>query len=136
MTFSVPHHALILVADGKHALLYRNVGEHGVKLEKAGHLPTDVADGKGPGKLPHESSPREAEEENFAKHVAKDLYTRLHDQKMEALVLVADPQTLGQLRACLHQEVSKRITGELHKTLVKSSVADIEHILTTAAKAA
>ena len=53
--------------------------------------------------------------------------------EFEKLVLIADPQTLGQIRPHLHKEVSQRIVLELHKTLVKSTVQDIEKILKDAA---
>ena len=63
---------------------------------------------------------------------AGNLYKRLHDSKIEALILIADPQTLGQIRPHLHKEVTQRITGELHKTLTNAPIAEIEKILTAA----
>ena len=45
------------------------------------------------------------------------------------LVLVADPQTLGQMRPQLHKETLQRMHGELAKTFTNSPVHDIERAL-------
>lgn len=132
MKFSVPKGAMIVVADGAHAIFYRNTSASSIKIEKTGELAPRVDDGRGPAPVPHETSAREYTEANFAKHLATHLYDQVHQGGIEALVLIADPQTLGQIRPSLHREVTERITGELHKTLVKSSLTDIEHTLTTA----
>ncbi len=133
MNFSVPKNALIVIADGAHATFYRNTAASGIKIEKVGELLPGTPDGRGAAPVPHETSPHELGEANFAKHIANDLYERVHKGGIDALVLIADPQTLGQIRPSLHQEVTGIITGELHKTLTKSSVAEIERILTVAA---
>ena len=41
------------------------------------------------------------------------------------LVLVADPQTLGQMRPQLHKETLERLRGEVAKTLTNSPLEDI-----------
>lgn len=133
MKFSVPKNAMIIIADGEHAMFYRNIGVSGIKIEKTGELLPGAHDNRGAAPLPRETSPHEKGEANFAKDIANNLYERVHKGGIEALVLIADPQTLGQIRPSLHKEVTQRITGELHKTLTKSSISEIEHILTTAA---
>jgi protein required for attachment to host cells len=45
------------------------------------------------------------------------------------LVLVADPQTLGQMRPQLHKETVARMHAELAKDLTNSPLADIERAL-------
>lgn len=133
MKFSVPKNAMIVIADGAHATFYRNIAASGIKIEKVGELLPGAPDGRGSAPVPHETSPHEKSEANFAKDIANDLYKRVHKGGIDALVLIADPQTLGQIRPSLHKEVMERITGEMHKTLTKSTVAEIESILTTAA---
>ena len=39
------------------------------------------------------------------------------------------PQTLGQIRPALHQEVQERLVAEVGKTLTKASVTAIEEAL-------
>jgi len=135
MTFSVPQNALIVIADGQRATLYRNTAATGIKIEKTGEISAAGHDGKGAAPVPTDTTPNEFNEASFAKHIANDLYERVHKGGIDALVIVADPQTLGQMRPSLHKEVQTRITGELHKTLTNSSVSDIEGILTSAAAA-
>ena len=113
MKFSVPKNAMIIIADGEHATFYRNTGVSGIKIEKTGELLPGAHDNRGAAPLPHETSPREKGEANFAKDIADNLYERVHKGGIEAVVLIADPQTLGQIRPSLHKEVTQRITGEL-----------------------
>jgi protein required for attachment to host cells len=130
MKFSVPKFAMIVIADGAHAMFYKNIATSGIKIEKIGELSPGKHDGRGSAPTPHETSPHEKGEANFAKDIANDLYERIHKGGIDAVVLIADPQTLGQIRPSLHKEVTQRITGEMHKTLTKSSIAEIENILT------
>lgn len=132
MKFSVPTNALIVVADGTQASYFRNTGTSDIKLEKMPAL-APAANKSHAGSLPTETSPNEKGEANFAKHVAEDLYARVHQGGVKAVVLIADPQTLGQIRPNLHKEVTQLLTGELHKTLTHSSIADIESTLNKAA---
>ena len=133
MKFSCPQNALVVIADGGQATFYRNTGSSGIKLERTGSLDTNNDDGKGAVSLPTETSPKEKGEATVAKHLADELYKRVYNGGIDAVILIADPQTLGQIRPSLHKEVTQRITGELHKTLTNSSLADVEKILTNAA---
>ena len=47
----------------------------------------------------------------------------------EALVVVAPPRTLGELRKHFHKEVERRLVAEVPKDLVDLPVAEIEKIL-------
>ena len=46
-------------------------------------------------------------------------------------MLVADPDTLGEIRPILHQEVTQKITSEVAKTLINSPTDDIERSLSS-----
>ncbi len=131
MADKIPHNALIVVADGTGARFFRNSGqEFSVKLKADGDLQPGNLENEGPsGKRPLESTSQETDEATFAKQLAKDLYRRAHQGDFEALVLIADPQTLGQVRPLLHKEVQSRLVGEHAKTLTKASIADIERTL-------
>src|SRR5688572_33131934 len=58
------------------------------------------------------------EAEAFARRVAAHLETALHQQRFDALHLVAAPRFLGLLRRVLSTEVRRRVRAELDKDLV------------------
>lgn len=69
-------------------------------------------------------------EDAFAAEVAERLYKMAHADQFEKIILVAPPNTLGELRKCLHPEVSGRVIGEMPKDLTGHPVPAIEqHIL-------
>jgi protein required for attachment to host cells len=127
----IPHKALIVVADGTHARFFRNTGnETRIQLAAEGELkPTQLLNDGPAGMRPKESSHQETDEATFAKQLAKELFRRAHGGDFEALVLIADPQTLGEMRPSLHKEVQKRVISEIAKTLTKAAVADIQKAL-------
>lgn len=128
----IPHKALIVVADGTHARFFRNMGrETKIQLSAEGELKPAHLLNEGPvGKRPKESSHQETDEATFAKQLAQELYRRVHNRDFEALILIADPQTLGEIRPSLHKEVQSRLISEIAKTLTKASIADIQKALT------
>lgn len=131
MADNIPHNALVLVADGTGARFFRNSGvENRISLSAEGEFkPTHLLDDGPAGKRPGESTNQETDEATFAKQLAKELYRRAHHGDFAALVLIADPQTLGQIRPLLHKEVQDRLVSEVGKTLTKASIADIQKSL-------
>ena len=131
MPEKIPHSAFVVVADGMGARFFRNSGqEHRVTLTADGELEPSHIENDGPsGKRPSESTRQETDEATFAKQLAHELYRRAHRGDYAALVLVVDPQTLGQLRPLLHKEVKCRVISEHGKTLTKASIPDIERSL-------
>lgn len=127
----IPHDALVVVADGAGARFFRNTGQDSkISLKAAGEFkPINLLDEGASGKRPAESSSRETDEATFAKQLANELYRRAHSGDFAALVLVADPQTLGQIRPSLHKEVQDRLISEIGKTFTNASVADIQKAL-------
>ena len=69
------------------------------------------------------------EEDRFAAEAADMLKTRVLRHQYDALVVVAPPKTLGELRKHYHVEVSRRLIGELDKDLTGHPVSDIEQAL-------
>jgi protein required for attachment to host cells len=129
----IPTGTWVVVADGTHARLFHNIGKQdALKLKQDDLLKFDDADaqGQGPsGHRPIESSREQTDEATFTKQLAHRLNAAALKQEFEHLFLIADPTTMGELRPQLHVETSKRITGELTKTLTNSTVEDIEKIL-------
>ena len=71
-------------------------------------------------------------EATFSKQLANHLYTMAHAGKFDHLVLVLDPDTMGEVRPSLHAEVQDRIVMELPKTLINNPLDDIVKSLTAA----
>lgn len=125
---TIPSDCLVVVATGAEAKLYRNVGENNtIKLRAEGTLDPKNLASEGPsGSFVPSSSPKETDEATFAKQLAHHLYHLSHTGKYDNLVLAADPDTLGEMRPVLHQEVADKIVLEMAKTLTNSSIKDIE----------
>jgi protein required for attachment to host cells len=122
MSKQIPEDALIVVADGGKALLLRNVGARGelVLNEERKLTLKDFAD---------EQSPRETGEATFAKQLAKTLDKMFDQNLFKAVVLIADPQTLGQLREAVHKNVEKAIAFTLSKDYTNHSIKQITEAL-------
>ena len=121
---SYPDRTFVVIATGEEAKTFRIANG---SLSHQGDWTPSNLDEEGPaGKTPPEIPYRELDEATFAKQIAQRLYAMAHAGSFEALILVADPGTLGQIRPSLHKEVSDKIVLELAKTLTNSSIGDIE----------
>lgn len=126
-TVKLPDNTLVLVATGEEAKLFR-VKDGGLAHRDDWH-PTDLADDGPGGSTPVEFSPKDLNEATFSKQIAERLYAMAHKRDFAGLILIADPQTLGQIRPLLHMEVTEKILAEYPKTFINAPVADIERLL-------
>ncbi|MCH6485391.1 host attachment family protein [Pseudoxanthomonas sp. LH2527] len=131
---SLPTDALVVIADGEGARLFRNRGERGaVSLHQVDLLELMNTNDDGPaGSMPGESSSRQIDEATFAKQLAKGLNDSALKQRYTHLVLVADPVTLGRVRPLLHKETTQRLLAEIGKDLTNSRLEAIEQVLAAA----
>lgn len=127
----IPKNAWIVVADGQGARLLRNTGDHNrLKLQQVDTLEPRNIEGEGPsGVAPPEQTGQQTDEATFAKQLANRLNDGALANEYEHLLLVADPQTLGQMRPLLHKETLQRQVGEVAKTLTNTPLKDIERAL-------
>lgn len=127
-----PKNTFVVVATGAEAKLFENQSESGdLKLKSIGSVtPSNLNDSGPAGVRPPESSQRETDEATFSKQLTEKLYKWAQAGKFHHIVLVADPNTLGEIRPLLHQEVTDKMVLELDKTLINSPIEDIEKILT------
>lgn len=127
----IPNGAWIVVADGTRARILCNVGkDNRVSLTQQQLVEPANLDDDGPaGRQPPETSAEEIDEATFAKQLAHRLNAAALKNEFAHLVLIADPQTLGQMRPLLHQETTRRLLGECAKTLTRAPLEDIERAL-------
>lgn len=127
----IPTGAWIVVADGAKARIFTNVGKNGsVVLHQASLVePKDLDDDGPSGHVRSDANVSDIDEATFAKQLASRLNAAALKQEFAHIVLIADPQTLGQMRPQLHVETVKRMLGELAKTLTNSTINDIEKAL-------
>lgn len=138
------HNTLVLVADGRKLLFLRNHGdEMRIDLQLEAHQeqqnpPTREQGTDAPGRsfasggrrsAMEETDFHQIEEDRFAAEAAMLLRDRALDGDFKALVVVAPPRTLGELRKHYHKEVASRIVQELHKDLTGFPVEEIEAAL-------
>jgi protein required for attachment to host cells len=144
----VPHNTVVVVADGKKMLFFRNEGDAEYpKLEVERKRETEDAKDRdqktdAPGRIFNSGGAgrsayqevdfHQMEEDRFAAETAEMLRMRALRNEFESLIIVAPPRTLGELRKHYHKEVEKRLTGEVAKDLTGHPVAEIEKILQAA----
>ena len=127
MSDKIPPNALILVADGAKAILLRNTGHGGtLSLREEARLTPDSTLQSPSGSRPQEQAPNETGEAGFVNQLAHHLQGLHGKNGFKDLVLVADPQTLGQLRAALHKTVAGAVTHSVSKDLTNHPIKDIE----------
>ncbi|HZX71211.1 MAG TPA: host attachment family protein [Rhodanobacter sp.] len=127
----IPTGTWVMVADGAEARLFHNVGSiTRVSLKQVKLLkPRDLPDEGPAGRRPPESDDQATAEATFAKQLAQRLNAAALKNEYEHLVLMADPQTLGQIRPQLHKETERRIVLEVAKTFTNAPVEDIQNAL-------
>ncbi len=131
MPKQIPHDALVVVTDGGKAMLFRNTGVPGeISLKEEQRLTLKDFTNDGPsGARPGDQSPRQTDEATFAKQLAHSLFTMHEQKRYQSMVLIADPQTLGQLRSAMHKTVEGSIVQTMSKDYTNNSIAEIEKAL-------
>lgn len=145
----IPHNAFILVGDGRKALFLRNEGDEkfpNLKTENVFEDENPATHEQGsdrPGRVGKPASGQRSavetvdwhdlEEHRFIHRVVSAMEHVVRTGKVRALVLVAPPKTLAELRTAFHADVNACVIAEIHKDLTKHPVWEIEKHLTSAA---
>ena len=143
----LPHNALVLVADGRKMLFFRNHGdENQIDLRTESHdarqdrkeryfrtdAPGTVKQSFGFGHSTYEETDfQQQEEDRWIKDAAEELKARALRGDFDALAVVAPPKALGVLKKCLHKEVERRLVLTVNKEMSGRPVPDIETLLDT-----
>lgn len=123
----IPKGALVAVVDGEKIALFENTGQQDIQLS-AKPTPTIEERASGAaGRISSEANPDNdtQAEDGFAMGVADVLNKMVLTNKVEHLLVIAAPKTLGQLRKGWHKETEARLVGELAKDLTGHSVEQI-----------
>ena len=145
----IPHDAFVLVGDGRKALFLRNEGDEKYPNLKTERVFEDVnpltheqgserpgrvskAFGSGRRSTVEPVDWHNIEEERFARKVAAAMEEIVRTRKVPALVVVAPPRTLADLRGAFHPDIRGRIIAEINRDLTKHPIGDIEKHLTAA----
>jgi len=141
----LPHDALVLVADGRKMLFFRNRGdEDQIDLRTEAHdrredrkdsdIKTDAPGGinqsAGYGHSTYEETDfHQQEEDRWIKEAAEELKRRALRGDFDSLAIIAPPKALGVLKKCLHKEVEKRLAFTINKEMSGRPVPDIEALI-------
>ena len=141
----LPHNALVLVADGRKMLFFRNHGdENQIDLRTESHdarkqrrdreiktdAPGTTKQSFGFGRSTYEEDDfQQQEEDRWIRDAADELKARVLRKDFDALAIVAPPRALGVLKKCLHKEVQRRIVCTVNKEMSGRPVPDIEALL-------
>jgi len=132
----IPKDAIVAVADGEILNLFRNTGEvNAPKLTPMADAAVS-SDNAGSGGRHHSSSANPSDsqqsEDGFAAGIVELLNKRVLDGKIDNLIIVAAPRTLGEMRKHYHKSLSAVLTGEIAKDLTGHSMADVEKTIAAA----
>ncbi|UUX49161.1 host attachment family protein [Nisaea acidiphila] len=141
----VPHKAWVLVADGERFVVFESHGDKElidlrvVDAESISNPPDHVQGTDRPGRLSDNGANQKSavgetdwhaiEKVHFAEHAADMRKTWALEKRFDDLVIVADPRTLGTLRAHYHASVSDKLLAEIDKDLTHQPVTEIERAL-------
>ena len=123
----LPHNALVVVADGHSATLFRNTAKSGLELSETTKVTQESLSGD--GAQIDEGSPRDDEEATFAAQLSHHLNAMVLKNKFEDIAIIADPSTLGVMRKHYHKELQLRLRKEVAKTLTNSDIQTIQNSL-------
>jgi protein required for attachment to host cells len=125
----LPAESHVAVIDGERFLLMRNGGTTAEPTLEAVAKPSVPETNKSAGQHDHEGAHRNGGEPlDRAAHaagVAQWLNKAVLDHKIERLLVIADPSSLGELRRHYHKETEAALIGELDKQLTGMPVPEI-----------
>jgi protein required for attachment to host cells len=121
---NLPSGTIVAVVDGAKLNLFRNTGHLlDIQLQSVAAPAIPERLSGAPGRRSSEANPDNdtQAEDGFAMGVAEALNHMALTNKLEALMVVAAPKTLGQLRKHWHKALEERLVGEIPKDLTGRS---------------
>jgi protein required for attachment to host cells len=152
---ALPNNALVLVADGRKMLFFRNEGDENqidlrteahdqredrkdseIKTDAPGTAATRASSGGAETRRPAmgETDFHQQEEDRWIRDAAEEINRRALRNDFDALAIIAPPKALGVLRKELHKEAEKRLVYTINKAMSGRPVPDIEALLVNEAQ--
>lgn len=130
----VPLNTTIAVVDGENFNVYRNTSNGPpVKLtELRDHDSEDRNSASGRSSSAANPAAKQMEEDAFGKGVTEKLNKMVLDGRVEKLIIIAAPRSLGEMRRNYHSKLQEVLIGEIDKVLTSASIEDIEKALASA----
>lgn len=125
----LPHGAVIALIDGKHFELHRNTGDEASPVLSAMETPsldeTNKAGGAGRDSSSANPTGHQIDEDAHAAAATEWLNQQVLGHKIDKLVIVASPRTLGEMRRHYHKQLEVALVGDLSKDLIGTSGPDL-----------
>jgi protein required for attachment to host cells len=125
----LPHGAVVALIDGKGFELFRNSGNETDPVLAPMASPGLDEHGKGGGAGRDTSSANptghQIDEDAHAVAVTEWLNQQVIAHKIERLVIIASPRTLGEMRRHYHKQLQGALVAELAKDLIGRSAPEI-----------
>ena len=124
----LPHGTIVALVDGKNFELYRNAGNEAEPALEP--MPSPKLDSHNHSGAGHRSTPGNhadslvAEDAHAGAAVAW-LNSQVLGHKLEHLVVIAAPRTLGEMRRHYHKQTEQVVMTEIAKDLIGRQPADI-----------
>ena len=115
--------ALVAVVDGEKLALFRNEGGVEIRLKAIENPPIEDRVSGSAGRRSSEANPDNdtQAEDGFAMGVAQVLNKWVVTNKIDELLVIAAPKTLGELRKHWHKDLQAKLVGEIAKDLTGHS---------------
>ena len=125
---NLPNGALVAVADGEKLSLFRNTG-HNLDIQLKPMATPEIPErlSGAPGRRSSDANPDNdtQAEDGFAMGVAQVLNKWVVTNKIDELLVIAAPKTLGELRKHWHKDLQAKLAGEIAKDLTGHSTDQI-----------
>lgn len=125
----LPNGAVVAVIDGKRMRLFRNTG-HEPHIDLAPMPDPDLGGGSTGSGSRHRSSSANPdrsriEEDDFAAAAAGYLNREALAGRVDRMLIIADPRTLGELRKHFHDVLAAKLIGQIAKDLAGGTAESI-----------
>ena len=125
----LPKGATVAVADGEKLNLFHNAGdEAGLKLEATPHRAIEALASGGGNRQGSSGNPDhgQAGEDAFSAGSVSYLNQQVLGGQIDALVIIAAPRALGEMRKHYHKALTAVLKGEIAKDLTGHPLSDVE----------